>query len=72
MARYLPLSLLTTGLVIVLPAMLASAIVSQGNPLLIAVSVGAAVAASVAIAGAGAALWTPSGAKRGASSSPCG
>jgi len=58
MARYLPLSVITTGLVIVLPAMLASVLVPRGNPLLIAVSVGAAVAASVALAGAAGALWT--------------
>jgi HD-GYP domain-containing protein (c-di-GMP phosphodiesterase class II) len=57
MARYLPLSVLTTGLVIVLPAMLASAIVPRGTPLLIAALVGLAVASSVAFASAGAAVW---------------
>jgi HD-GYP domain-containing protein (c-di-GMP phosphodiesterase class II) len=57
MRRYLPLALLTTALVIVLPAALASAVVPRGSPLSIAASALAAVALSIAIAGAGAALW---------------
>jgi HD-GYP domain-containing protein (c-di-GMP phosphodiesterase class II) len=55
--RYLPLALLTTGLVVVLPAALASAIVPRGSPLMIAASGLLAVALSMAIANVGAALW---------------
>jgi HD-GYP domain-containing protein (c-di-GMP phosphodiesterase class II) len=55
--RYLPLALLTTALVVVLPAALVSAIVPRGGLLLIAASGLAAVAVSMAIATAGSALW---------------
>jgi HD domain len=55
--RYLPLSVLTTACVIVCPAALASAIVPRGGLLLAAVSAMSAVAASIALASAAAALW---------------
>jgi hypothetical protein len=57
MRRYLPLALLTTALVVVLPAFVASAVVPRGTPLLMAASALAAVALSIAIAAAAAALW---------------
>ena len=57
MRRYLPLAVLTTALVIVLPALLIFAIVPRGGPLSTAASSVAAVALSIAIASAGAALW---------------
>ncbi|MCW3029668.1 MAG: diguanylate cyclase and metal dependent phosphohydrolase [Solirubrobacterales bacterium] len=55
--RYLPLVLLTTALVVVLPAALVSAIVPRGSLLMLAASGLAAVALSMAVATAGAALW---------------
>jgi HD domain-containing protein len=57
MRRYLPLALLTTALVVVLPALVVSAVVPRGGPLLMAASALAAVALSIAIATAAAALW---------------
>jgi HD domain len=57
MRRYLPLALLTTVLVVVLPALVVSAVVPRGGPILTAGSALAAVALSIAIATAGAALW---------------
>jgi hypothetical protein len=57
MRRYLPLALLTTVFVVVLPALVVSAVVPRGGPLLMAESALAAVALSIAIATAGAALW---------------
>jgi HD-GYP domain-containing protein (c-di-GMP phosphodiesterase class II) len=57
MRRYLPLALLNTALVVVLPAFVVSAVVPPGGPLLTAASGLAAVALSVAIATAAAALW---------------
>jgi HD-GYP domain-containing protein (c-di-GMP phosphodiesterase class II) len=57
MQRYLPLALLTTALVVVLPAFVVSAVVPRGGPLLMAASALAAVALSLAIATAAAALW---------------
>src|SRR6185312_17145545 len=55
--RYLPLVVLTTASVFVLPAMLVAAIVPRGGFLLVAASAASAVAVSVAIASAEAALW---------------
>jgi HD-GYP domain-containing protein (c-di-GMP phosphodiesterase class II) len=55
--RYLPLAVLTTSLVIVVPALLVTVIVPRGGLPLMAVSAASAVAVSVAIASAGAALW---------------
>jgi hypothetical protein len=57
MRRYLPLVLLTTGFVIAVPALLVSAIVPRGSPVLLAASGLSAVAFSVAIATAASALW---------------
>jgi hypothetical protein len=57
MRRYLPLALLNTALVVVLPAFVVSALVPPGGPLLTAASGLAAVALSVAIATAAAAVW---------------
>jgi hypothetical protein len=57
MRRYLPLAVLTTALVIVLPGLLVSAIAPRGGPLLMAGSALAAVAVSMVTATAGAALW---------------
>jgi putative nucleotidyltransferase with HDIG domain len=57
MRRYLPLALLTTGLVMVLPAVLVSMTVPRGGVLSIVASGLCAVALSMAIAAAGAALW---------------
>jgi HD-GYP domain-containing protein (c-di-GMP phosphodiesterase class II) len=55
--RYLPLALLTTALVSVLPATLVAAAAPRGSLLMSAASGGAAVALSIAIATASAALW---------------
>ena len=55
--RYLPLVTLTTVSVVVLPAVLVAAVVPRGGLLLMAASAVAAVAVSVAIASAEAALW---------------
>jgi HD-GYP domain-containing protein (c-di-GMP phosphodiesterase class II) len=55
--RYLPIAVLTTALVVVLPAALVSVSVPRGGPLMIAASGLAAVALSTAIATAGAAFW---------------
>jgi HD-GYP domain-containing protein (c-di-GMP phosphodiesterase class II) len=57
MRRYLPLAVLTTAIAIVLPALLVSATVPRGGLLLMAASALAAVALSIAIVTAGAALW---------------
>jgi hypothetical protein len=57
MRRYLPLAVLTTALVIVLPALLVSMIVPRGGAVWIAASGLLAVAVSMAIAASGAALW---------------
>src|SRR6202035_1638920 len=57
MRRYLPLALLVTTLVTVLPALLVAAAAPRGGPLLSAVSGAAAVALSIALATAAAALW---------------
>jgi HD-GYP domain-containing protein (c-di-GMP phosphodiesterase class II) len=56
--RYLPLALLTTASVVVLPAALVAAFVPRGGSLLMVLSAVSAVAVSVAIASAEAALWT--------------
>src|ERR1700691_2226863 len=58
MLRYLPLALLTTASVVVLPAVLVTAFVPRGSSLLMVASAALAVAVSVAIAGIEAALWT--------------
>ncbi len=55
--RYLPLVALTTVSVVVLPAALVAAVVPRGSSLLMAASAASAVAVSVAIASAEAALW---------------
>jgi putative nucleotidyltransferase with HDIG domain len=55
--RYLPLVALTTVSVVVLPAALVAAVVPRGGLLLMAASAASAVAVSVAIASAEAALW---------------
>jgi hypothetical protein len=55
--RYLPLVALTTVSVVVLPAVLVAAVVPRGGSLLMAASAASAVAISVAIASAEAALW---------------
>jgi putative nucleotidyltransferase with HDIG domain len=57
MRTYLPLALVVTLLVIVVPALVVSAIVPRGSPLTIAVSVVLAVALSMALATGGAAVW---------------
>ena len=57
MRRYLALAIFTTVLVIVLPAVLVSAIVPRGGLVQMAVSSLAVMALSIAIATAGAALW---------------
>jgi hypothetical protein len=56
--RYLPLVVFTTASVVVLPAVLVAAFVPQGGSLLMVASTASAVAVSVTIAGAEAALWT--------------
>jgi HD-GYP domain-containing protein (c-di-GMP phosphodiesterase class II) len=55
--RYLPLVALTTMSVVILPAALVVAVVPRGGTLLMAASAVSAVAVSVAIASAEAALW---------------
>jgi HD-GYP domain-containing protein (c-di-GMP phosphodiesterase class II) len=55
--RYLPLVALITVSVVVLPAALVNAVVPRGGSLLMAASAASAVALSVAIASAEAALW---------------
>ena len=55
--RYLPLAVLTTSVVIVLPALLAAMIVPSGGLALAAVSAASAIAVSVALASAAAAVW---------------
>lgn len=55
--RYLPLVLLTTASVFVLPGVLVAAVVPRGGSLSVAASAISAVAVSVAIASAEAALW---------------
>src|SRR3981189_2683170 len=55
--HYLPLALLTTGLVVLAPPAIVSAAMPRGGALLMVVSGLAAVALSVAIAAAGAAVW---------------
>jgi hypothetical protein len=57
MRRYLPLVALTTGVVMVLPAVIVTAITPRGGPLWLAASGLSAVALSMALAAAGAALW---------------
>jgi putative nucleotidyltransferase with HDIG domain len=57
MRRYLPLSLLSTALVIVAPAALVALVVPRNGVLWIVVGSLAAVAVSVALAAAGAAVW---------------
>jgi HD domain len=57
MRRYLPLALLVTTLVTVLPALLVATAAPRGGPLLSAVSGAGAVALSIAIATGAAALW---------------
>ncbi len=56
--RYLPLVVLTTASVVVLPAVLVAAFVPRGSSLLMVASAASAVAVSVAIASVEAALWT--------------
>jgi HD-GYP domain-containing protein (c-di-GMP phosphodiesterase class II) len=56
--RYLPLVLFATASVVVAPAVLVAALVPRGGSLLIVASTALAVAISVAIASAEAALWT--------------
>jgi HD-GYP domain-containing protein (c-di-GMP phosphodiesterase class II) len=55
---YLPLVVLTTASVIVLPAVLVAAFLPRGNSLLMVISTASAVAVSVAIASVESALWT--------------
>jgi putative nucleotidyltransferase with HDIG domain len=55
---YLPLVVLTTASVIVVPAVLVASFVPKGGPLLMLASTASAMAVSVAIASAEAALWT--------------
>lgn len=56
--RYLPLVVLTTASVVVLPAALVVTFVPRGGSLLMVASTASAVAVSVAIASVEAALWT--------------
>lgn len=56
--RYLPLVVLTTVSVVVLPAVLVAAFLPRGSSLLMVASTASAVALSVAIASLEAALWT--------------
>jgi HD domain-containing protein len=56
--RYLPLVVFTTASVVILPAVLVTALVPRGGSLLMVASTASAVAVSVAIASAEAALWT--------------
>jgi HD-GYP domain-containing protein (c-di-GMP phosphodiesterase class II) len=55
--RYLPLVALATASVVVLPAVLVAVVVPRGGSLLMAASAASAVAVSVALASAEAALW---------------
>jgi HD-GYP domain-containing protein (c-di-GMP phosphodiesterase class II) len=55
--RFLPLAVLTTASVVVLPGALVAAVVPRGGALSMAVSAAAAVAFSIAIASVEAALW---------------
>jgi HD-GYP domain-containing protein (c-di-GMP phosphodiesterase class II) len=55
--RYLPLAVLTTSFVIVLPALLGAMIVPSGGLPLAAVSAASAIAVSVALASAAGAVW---------------
>jgi hypothetical protein len=57
MRRYLPLALLVTTLVTVLPALLVEAAAPRGSPLLTAASGAGAVALSIVIATTAAAVW---------------
>jgi HD-GYP domain-containing protein (c-di-GMP phosphodiesterase class II) len=57
MRRFLPLALLTTALVTALPAVLVAAIAPRGSPLLLTISGLAAVALSLGLSTAAAALW---------------
>jgi HD-GYP domain-containing protein (c-di-GMP phosphodiesterase class II) len=56
--RYLPLVVFTTASVVVAPAVLVATFVPRGSSLLMVASTASAVAVSVAIASAEAALWT--------------
>src|ERR1700729_1114853 len=56
--RYLPLVVLTTASVVVLPAVLVATVVPRGSSVLMVVSTASAVSVSVAIASVEAALWT--------------
>jgi HD-GYP domain-containing protein (c-di-GMP phosphodiesterase class II) len=56
--RYLPLVILTTASVVVLPAALVAAFVPRGSSLLMLASTGSAVTVSIAIASIETALWT--------------
>ncbi|HEV7938983.1 MAG TPA: HD-GYP domain-containing protein [Solirubrobacteraceae bacterium] len=56
--RYLPLVVLATASVVLLPAALVATVVPRGNSLLMVASAVSAVAISVVIASAEAALWT--------------
>ncbi len=56
--RYLPLAVLATASVVVLPAVLVAAFVPRGSSLLMVTSAALAVAVSIAIAIAEAGLWT--------------
>jgi HD-GYP domain-containing protein (c-di-GMP phosphodiesterase class II) len=62
--RYLPLAVLTTSFVIVLPALLAAMIVPSGGLPLAAVSAASAIAVSVALACAAGAVWKRRGQSR--------
>jgi hypothetical protein len=56
--RYLPLALFTTASIVLAPTAFVAAFVPRGGLLMMVVSTASAVAVSVVIAGAGAALWT--------------
>lgn len=64
LGRYLPLAVLTTSVVIVLPALLAGMIVPSGGLPLAAASAASAIAVSVALACAAAAVWRRLGQSR--------
>lgn len=57
MIRYLPLALLTTASIVVLPVLLVAAFVPRGGVLSMAVSAVAGIAISLAIASAEASIW---------------
>jgi HD-GYP domain-containing protein (c-di-GMP phosphodiesterase class II) len=57
MGRYLPLAVLVTGLVTVAPALLVTAIAPHNGPYAMVISAVCAVALSMALASAAAALW---------------